>query len=156
MSLHFQCFALLPQALTQSPQQGRPAADHMARLPDQVMTWSHNMYSLSPSSLRQCPPRFTRHVLQRFSHTIVNWTTASTAPRWEAPTDPGMEGFQLFFRRKLIFSVLKGGSVNWFDTHLVDIFNASSACAGSLCIRYHNDHHTTQASQWQQTGFSSN
>ena len=80
MSLHFQCFALLPQALTQSPQQGRPAADHMARLPDQVMTWSHNMYSLSPSSLRQCPPRFTRHVLQRFHHTIVNWLTDHPRP----------------------------------------------------------------------------
>lgn len=33
--------------------------------------------------------------------------------------------------------------VNWFDTHLVDRFNASSTGAGLLCTPHHNDHHIT-------------
>ena len=141
MSLHFQCFALLPQALTQSPQQGRPAADHMARLPDQVMTWSHNMYSLSPSSLRQCPPRFTRHVLQRFSHTIVNWPTASTATHTALCSwlkESRRDWILLTLRRKFIFSVWKGGSVIVFSHATSD----RSAEAAPLLSSLHAPHHS--------------
>lgn len=156
MSLHFQCFALLPQALTQSPQQGRPAADHMARLPDQVMTWSHNMYSLSPSSLRQCPPRFTRHVLQRFPHTIVNWLTDHPRPPTAAYRSLQRASVLVFMR--VFYFLWK----KWFRNRsefnhiLSGRYNASSIGAGSLCTSRYNVHHIPQASQWQQAAFMNN
>ena len=150
MSLHFQCFALLPQALTQSPQQGRPAADHMARLPDQVMTWSHNMYSLSPSSLRQCPPRFTRHVLQRYLPHNCKLTHRSSTTSHSGLQEPP-EGICFGFYACFLFFVkrwFRNRSV--FNHILSGRYNASSIGAGSLCTSRYNDHQIPQASQWLQ------
>lgn len=109
-----------------------PAADHMARLPDQVLTSSPQCKLHQLFQPPVMPPTFYQKPVAALSPTRCNWHTDSTAPCWEALTGPEMEVFCCFCTRNYFFG-MGGGSVNWFNTRLVDRFNASSIGAGSLC-----------------------
>lgn len=118
--------------------------------------------------------------MRTFFHTIVNCPTNPSYAQPEArsgviPTQlwtdrpiihdipqrdtggsmrPEIDGFSESCEEILFFRLEMRRGVNWFDTHLVDIFNAFSTGAASLYTLHHNEHHIPQASQWQHDAFT--
>ncbi len=130
MSLHFQCIALLPSALPQFPQQGR----------QRLTIWP--VFRTVLTSSPQCklhqlfqppvmPPTFYQKPVAALSPPDVTDTPIAQR-RAERFSQAQKWRFLLFLHEKLFFRY-GGGSVNWFNTRLVDRFNASSIGAGSLC-----------------------
>ena len=98
--------------------------------------------------------RFTKSATARHLHTIVNWQTHITAPRWEALTGPEMDYFPLILHEKLLFFGLKSGSVIMFSHTTSGRSAEATLWLASLYTPHHNDHHVPQASQRHHDAFT--
>ena len=84
----------------------------------------------------------------------VNWRTHISAGRWEALTGPEMESFSLFLHEKLLFFVLKGGSVIVFSHTTSDRSAEAAPLLASLYTLHHNGYHIPQVRQWHHDAFT--